>query len=419
MRITAFDHSTGKVTVEFDNQTQDAIPVEHAYLTVHPINNTSLKPLPPDLQSLITVFDKRVMRITGWSSIRVAPCSSKDNEKDGRYIYRAVFLVHSADDFVLQPKKQTITTFAPHGAAFPDLCNQFADGAELEIVLHIALLNKKERVCTRKLTIGKYSIGAHHKQFAYDPQLKKVDILRKAEHISKKRYTSAICNFGGDRSLDLSAFGKESNEMLYENISDHDLLLRIYDEKITGLIPVIKILRSVRYRVGVEVELRGDEALPANSANWIFSPNNGKTVMNLPMVFSNDWANIQLEPAVKEYSVPLSSTNWSILVGEQRWAKVLKGVIECSVTEKSWAKFLPADDATASNIISNYSSIAVQELEDDPSWISFTNRAGILTNSNPYVIIQNEVTPDFSFFKTLVPDNLSTNAVSEGAEVSP
>jgi hypothetical protein len=86
------------------------------------------------------------------------------------------------------------------------------------------------------LTIGKYSIGAHHKQFAYEPQLTKTDVLRKAQHISKKRHTSMICNFGGDRSLDLSAFGKESNEMLFENTSDHDLLLRIPDNLSTNAI---------------------------------------------------------------------------------------------------------------------------------------------------------------------------------------
>jgi hypothetical protein len=183
MRITAFDHSTGKVTVEFDNQTQDTIPVEHAYLTVHPPNNASLNPLPPDLKHLITVFDKRVMRIPGWSGIKVDSSVSKDKEKDVRYIDRAIFLVRSSDDVVLPPKTQTITSFTPHGTAFADLCDQFANGTELEIILHIALLNKKERVCTRNLTIGKYSIGAHHKQFAYDPQLKKIDVLRKAEHI--------------------------------------------------------------------------------------------------------------------------------------------------------------------------------------------------------------------------------------------
>jgi hypothetical protein len=227
-----------------------------------------------------------------------------------------------------------------------------------------------------------------------------------------------ICNFGGDRSLDLSAFEKKSHAMLFENSSDHDLLLRIYDEKITGLIPVIRILRSVQYGIRFLVELRSDEKLPDDPATWILTQDLGSTVMSLPMAFSNDWASTQRESAAKGYVIPLSSTNWCLLVGGERWAKIIEGEIECTVTEKSWMKLIPADDATASNILSNYSSIAVQELDGNPSWTSVTNRADILTNSNPYVIIQNQVVPDYSLFKTLIPDNLSTNAISEGEKGS-
>ena len=406
MRVTGFDHSTGKVTIEFDNRTRDLIPIEHAYLTVHPTNNAPLKPFPPDLQHLITVFDKQVMRITGWSGIKVGPIESKDNEKSGRYIYRTIFVVRGSDDVVLPPKELTITNFTPQGTAFANLCDQFAGGAELEITLHIALLNKKERVCTRKLTIGKYSTGTHHKQFEFAPQLKKVDVLRGAEHVSKGRYTSAVYSFSNNKSLELPIL--DCRSMLFENSSEHDLLLRIHENYMTGHIPVIRILSSVQYGIRFLVELRGDEKLPDDPATWILTQDYGSTVMSLPVAFSNDWTNKEQDSAAKEYVVPLSSTNWCLLIGGERWAKI-EGAIECAVTEKSWMKFIPADDATASNILSNYQNIAAQELDDDPSWISVTNRASIMTNSDPYVIIQNEAIPNFSLFRTLVPDNLNTN----------
>lgn len=406
MKVINFNYSTGEVILEFNNETQRSVPVNSIYITIAPTNSIPMKPLPPEFQRLVSVFDKSVMRIPHGAGLEYGPISGKDEMKR-RLLRMAVFLIRCTQSVVLPPGV-TSTNIVPSGAAFKEICNQFTEGAELEVILHTSLVDSKGCIRDQEFALGNYFIGNHQTGLKRIPNPKELDILLAAKAGSSRR-EEITYNISGKMAIPTP--GDEDQVAVFENSGPVEILVMVGKE-IKGLIPVILVKKSISYRCLFSVELQANERLPPDFAAWVLTRDEGKTVMNVPMAFSNNWSIVQPIPTPgKEYSISLPSTNWHLLIGGQRWARIEEGKIIYTVKEQSWLKVLPSDDATSSLLLSNYNRIALQEVKDDPSWVAITNSPICLTNSETFLIVQNEVVPSLSLFSDLrLSESPSNNA---------
>ena len=405
VRVLHFDHSTGALTLEFNNNTRSQVPVDSVYITVAPTNSVPTKPMPPEIQRLLSVLDKNVMRIPSGAGLEIGPVLEKPQLK-ARLLRMAVFLLRDTPPVTIPPGT-TSTNLVPRGNAFAEICDQFAQGAELEILLHTSLIDSEGRLRMREIPMGNYFIGENQTGIKRVPNPKVVDILRAAKvggHASEQ----ASLKIPG--TLKLPPLDSTVEVAYFENSAPGEVLLKI-GEHLTGLVPVVFVKKSISYGCLFRVVMEPDERLPTDVAAWVLTRDEGKTVMNLPMAFSNSWPTAPSVPTPeKEYAIPLPSTNWHVLIGGQRWARIAEGTIKYTVNERTWIKLLPADETTYQLLYSNYSRIASQEVSDDPTWSPVTNAATYLTNSKTFVIVRNEVTPDLSMFTTLsIPASQSTN----------
>lgn len=409
VKVIHFNYSTGEVTLEFNNKTLSPVPVDMAYITLAPTNSVPAKPLPPDLQRLVSVFAKNVMRIPSEAGIEFERISGK-TEMKGHLLRMAVLLIRQTPPVVLQPGT-TSTNIAPRGTAFSDICGQFMEGAELEIMLHTSLIDQKGRARRQEIALGNYFIGKNLTGLKRAPHPKEVDVLRKTK-VGGSAREQTVYNFSG--TMEMPPLDDKVQSAFFENLAPSEILVTV-GTRVTGLVPAILIKKSISYGCLFKVELKKDEQLPSDFAAWILTRDGGKTVMNVPMAFSDNWSNVQSVPTPeKEYTIPLPSTNWQVLIDGQRWARIEEGVIKYTVKEKTWIKLLPADDATTSLLSSNYNRIALQEVSDDPSWVPLTNAINMSENAKTFLIVQNEVSPDLSMFSTLLQSsNPSTNAYTD------
>jgi hypothetical protein len=364
-----------------------------------------MKPLSPDFQRLVSVFDKSAILIPSGAGLEFGPISGKADMK-GRHIRMAILLIRETPPVVLSPGATT-TNIVPSGTAFIEICDQFAEGAELAVILHTSLVDPKGQLCKQEITLGNYFIGKNLKELNNAPYPKEVDVLRGAK-VGGSASRRMLYTFSGTQELPF--LDDKVQVAVFENHAPSEILLTV-GERITGLIPVIFIKKSISYGCLFRVDLGNDERLPPDFASWVLTRDEGKTVMNVPMAFSNNWSNIQSIPTPgKEYTIPLPSTNWHILINGQRWARIEEGAIKYTVKEQAWLKLLPAGDATASLLFSNYNRIALQEVGNDSSWSPLTNGLIVPTNSKTFLIVQNEVAPDLSMLSALrLSDNPSTN----------
>jgi hypothetical protein len=191
------------------------------------------------------------------------------------------------------------------------------------------------------------------------------------------------------------------HSVLVENSSPHDMLMRV-GKGIEGLVPVVFIRNSISYGCQFGVELQQGEKLPSDFSSWVLTRDGGKTVVNVPMAFSNSWSGIGVSPAPgKSYTILLSSNHWQLLVNGDRWARVLGGAVQYTVVQKAWLKLMEADNVTSSFLSSNYNRVALQELGDDSSWVPVDSASVVPTNSQPVLIVLNDASPDLSILSTL------------------
>ncbi len=396
MRVIHFDHATGQTVLEFDNKTPWPVPVEHVYLTVDPTNSAPVKPMPAEFQRLVSVFAKTAMLVPSGAGLEIGTLAKKGNPA-GRFIRLATILVHEEPPLLL-PCGITVTNVAPNGSAFADICGRFAPGAELEILIHTSLTDSRGRSRVSHVRIGNYVIGKNHTGLDRAPRAKNVDILRGGS-VAGNASKRVVYSFSGRMSL--PPLDEEVHSVLTENSSHHDVLVTIGKE-IEGLVPVVLTKNSISYRCQFSVELHNGEQLPSDFSSWVLTRDGGKTVMNVPMAFSNNWSGIGLSPAAgRQYTIPLPSNEWQLLINGERWARVVNGAVQYTVVQKSWLKLTEADDVTSSFLSSNYNMIALQELGDDSSWVPVDTAPVVPTNSQPVLIVQNEVSPDLSILSTL------------------
>ena len=411
VKVIHFDHTTGEITLEFNNEKRNPVPIDSVYITIAPTNSIPLKPLPPDFQRLVSVFQRNAMRIPSGAGIEFGPISCK-TEMKGRPMRMAVILMRDTPPIVLPPGL-TRTNIMPRGTSFTGICDQFLEGAELEVILHTSLIDSKGLSHTQEIPLGTYFIGEHHTGLKGAPYPKEIDVLRGAKVGGS---ASERMMYSSSGILVIPPPDDKIKVAIMENVSPSDVLLSV-GEDIRGLVPVIFIKKSILYGCQFRVEMVGNERLPPDFSAWVMTRDEGKTVMNVPMAFSDNWSNAKSDPTPgKEYEIQLPSTNWHVLIGGMRWARIEEGTIKYMVKEQTWLKLLPASDATASFLSSNYNRIALQEVSNDPSWTPVTNAPIIPTNSKTFLIMQNEVKPDLSVFSTLrLPDSSNTNVHTDNS----
>ena len=391
VRVINFNHITGETTLEFNNKLPTAVPVEYVYVTVAPTNTAPVKPLPDEFQKLVSVFDTASMLVPSGAAIELGP-TIDNKEPKSRLIRMAVLLAHETPPLLLPPGL-TVTNMSSKGNAFATICEHFASGAELEIELHTSLADIKGRSRLKNIRLGTYLVGEHHVSLINTPNPKDVDILRGGK-ISGNSGGRMVFTFSG--RMRLPPIDDKISFALIVNSSPQDMLITLGQE-IESQVPVFLVKNSITYACRFSVALQEGEKLSPDFSSWVLSRDGGKTVMNVPMAFSNSWSDIPSCPSPgNEYAIPLSTNDWQLLINGERWARILEGEVKYTVAQKAWFKLLEADEVTTSLLSSNYNTIALQEVDNDSSWLPVTSASVVPTNSNTALIVQNEVLPDLS-----------------------
>jgi hypothetical protein len=405
LRVVHFNDATGETTLEFNNTTDAPVPISSVYITVAPTNSVPMRPLPPHLAGLVLLINRATIRVPGGAGLEFGSLSGKDATM-GRPISMAVLLTHVNSPMVL-PHGETVAKLVPVGTAFSEVCDLYAEGAKCQVKLHVSLIDKKGQLRRQETTLGTYVVGDNYRGLEHVPYSKELDVLRKA-HIGGTTCNRKVFTCPG--STEIPPMDDKVEGALFINTGTSEILVQV-GERITGLLPVVFIRKSILYGCQFSIEMAGEEKLPTDVSAWVLTHDEGKTIMNVPMAFSDNWSHVHAAPTLgKEYTIPLPSTNWCVLVGGQRWARILEGAVKYTVKEQTWLKLIPADDATQSVVFSNYNRIALQQVTDDPSWTPVTNGLVIPTNAKTYLVVRNEAAPDLSMFATLrLPDNQSNS----------
>ncbi len=397
IKVVHFDHATGGILLEFNNTTEAPVPVESLYITISPTNNVPMNPLPEEWQRTITVFDKFALRIPPGAGVEIGPVTKEGQHPSGRPVRMAIFLFPPTHSIVLPPG-YTTTNVVPTADAFAQICRHYAEGAQLEVLLHTSLVDTGGRSRIRCIPLGSYFIGKWHTGLKGALYPKAIDVLRKAD-IGGTESERMAYSFSGTQ--DFPSLDKNVRIARIENPGPVEMLLRIVGEGISGYVPVVLLKKSIAYGCRFSVEVKSGERLPPDFGTWVLTCDEGKTVMNVPMAFASGWADVLETPALgKEYTIPLPSTNWQVLIGGSRWAKIREGAVIYTVKQQAWQKLLPANDASASALFSNFNRIAILEAKDDPSWVAVTGTAFTPTNTKAFLTVQNEVKPDWSLFSS-------------------
>ena len=403
MKVVRFDHSTGELSMEFFNDTQMPVPLDHLYITIEPTNNVPAKQLPPDLQQYISVYDRSALRIPPGAGAEIGAISYKHTPA-GRKIRITLSYIRPNQSLFLPPGHFT-TNIVPPSGLFSQICQQYEEGAEIQVCLNTSLIDPKGRTRITDNSLGCCFSGSRYTGFRNELLPTNIDIFKHAKRGGSKQLSYI---YTGDNIL--PTLGEDVRIVLLENQGSSDLLLKIGDN-IAGLIPVLLINNSIAYGCHFNVELMENEALSTNLSTWVLTSDGGKTVFNVPTAFSSRWSNIQLIPNPgEEYSIPLLSSNWMVLVNGTRWANINDGSVKYYVKQKIWQNIISANDATYGTLFSNYNNIAIQEIVDDKNWIPISEPITLSSNFNNYIIIQNEVMPDLALFSSQLFSATSTTA---------
>ena len=396
LKVITFNESTGDISLEFNNRTRAPVTVNGVYLTIDFTNTVPMKVLPAELQSQLSVFDRAMIRVPGGAAVEFGAVAGTGKTK-GRPVKQGVILVHEITPLVLQPGI-TSTNLAPSMNAFTQLCEQYLEGADLRISLHTWLIDKKGRIRAKEISIGSYFIAHLHKGLRDSPYPKEIDILLGADKGGRGHMR---WQFSVSGRTQLPSIPDNAQVALIENTTPAEILIS-YGQEIKGLVPAIFTRQSISYGCEIAADLEPNESLPADVGAWVLTRDDGKTVMNVPMAFSDRWSRVHAAPtAAREVNIPLTDTNWHILVEGERWARVDNITIRYTVTEQSWMKLLPPDDATYALLLSNYNIVASEDVSDDPTWIPLTNAVAIPTNSGTLLIMKSEQKPDLGMFTNL------------------
>ena len=405
VKVARFNHLTGEVTLAFVNDTDFPVPVEIAYITVSPTNNSAMKPLPPELVAQMSVLDRFAVQIPIGGAIEIGPYC----HPQGRPICMAAVLVRDDAPIVLPPGV-TITNISPLFDAFTKICQQYPEKTELKVLLHTSLVDARGHARTQEIPLGNYSFSSNHSALNGRPCPMEIDVLRKAKYggTNSARF---VYTCSGEQELPMLDLCRVA---ILQNTGSAEFLLRI-GENITGLVPVVFILKSIMYGCHFSVDLNDNDRIPPDLASWILSRDGGNTVMNLPMAFSDNWSNASMpQYSGLENRINLPTNQWKILTDGHKWAAINEGVVSYRINQHAWLKLMPVGETTTSNLNSEYFKFTQYGIGDDSSWTLLTNYSCFPTNYQTYLLVNHEIIPDLAMVTNIVVStNSSNNTLSE------
>jgi hypothetical protein len=385
--VLEFDKRDARVTVRFDKLSEFEVVIIHAYPRVAPPEGATLAPLPEPLREKANVFDKMALMFPPDCGFAVA---------DGKHEL-ITFLLAPESNLVLNAGSTNMNLY-PAAGSLDELCEQFVDDTPFDFGIHFDLVDAEGQLHEVDLPLGTYSRNDRKRLLVGDSLPLSVELLPSPTVTAKdaEEFLIDVTEQRTPLSSSHDKTGKPYRRQFYRNLSPHNMIVIVSDPP-EEHVPLVMVEEKVGIAVNVAFETEAGDSVLGGSRMFenVVSADGGKTSTSLGTLVSNAWSSAATPKETgRVLPLELPASNYSLLVGEDKWAQALFNV-RYSLNRSGCVKLFPPDELSISVILSNRLVLAKASHPVDTGWTHIPDvDAFIGSNKGLLLVVKSELVLD-------------------------